>query len=274
MDLDVSEPRRLGGDAPRITFGTTGPESRSAGLRALFLDGEPAYEQSFPCGTCGFLFRRLQGAADTLSVDELRDRLTTGLDTLDDEVVTSFGQLVERGTYVPLLLTVEPRLVTPGGPGDYFAEEQVATWGLAPFWGLPEHPRTAYYRTFETAVGAKTYLYEFVVPMLAPAEADPEQVAAYAERLASSPAPTAVAVATLDVCAPAVERRGLEWQEHWGLTHFLLDGHHKVQAAALTRRPVRLLSLLSLDASLVERAAVDRLPALRRQPRAEWHWRT
>ncbi|MFE3374242.1 hypothetical protein ACFXOK_32225, partial [Streptomyces sp. NPDC059173] len=55
---------------------------------------------------------------------------------------------------------------------------------------------------------------------------------------------------------------------HWGLTHFLLDGHHKLEAAATARRPVRLLSLLTLGESLAETENAARLPDLRAQSRS------
>jgi hypothetical protein len=156
----------------------------------------------------------------------------------------------------------------PAGAGDYFAEEQVATWGVDPFWGLPEHPRTAYYRTFEAPVTDEAHLYEFVVPMLPPASSDRATVAAHAARLARSSSPTAVAVSTLDVCAPAVDTQSEDYYEHWGLTHFLLDGHHELHAAAETGRPVRLLSLLSIEASLADAEQLARVPGLRGRPRA------
>ncbi len=238
----------------------------------MYLDGEPAYELSFPCGTCGFLFRRLQGSKDTLPVEKLRERLADGLSALDEEVVTSdeevvtsFGQLLEEGTYLPLLLTVMPRLVAPAQPGDYFAEEHLSTWGVDSFWGLPEYPRTAYYRTFETHVSGQAHLYEFLVPMLPPAWDDPKRVADYVDRLSTSSAATAVAIAILDVCAPAVAPANSDWHEHWGLTHFLLDGHHKVHAAAAAQRPLQLLSLLSVEGSLAAPGQVARVPALRHQ---------
>lgn len=183
-------------------------------------------------------------------------------------MINDFSVLLPEGVYLPLLLSIEPQMRLPAAPGDYFAEEQVATWGLDSFWGLPEHPRTAYYRTFETPVTEKAHLYEFVVPMLPPAWNNKTTVAEHAARLSESSSPTAVAVSTLDVCAPAVDTRSNDYYEHWGLTHFLLDGHHKLQAAAETRRPLRLLSLLSIDASLASQEQLDRVPSLRGQPTA------
>ncbi|GAA2012472.1 hypothetical protein JL107_06305 [Nakamurella flavida] len=231
----------------------------------LSLDDKPAYELSFWCGTCQFLFQRLEGANDTLSLPALTERLTAGLDELDDEVIDAFSMLLPEGDYLPILTSIEPQMRLPAGPGDYFAEEQVATWGVDSFWGLPEYSRTAYYRTFQTTVTHQAHLYEFVVPMLPPAWSDKAVVAEHAARLFTSSTPTAVAVSTLDVCAPAVDGRSEDYYEHWGLTHFLLDGHHKLQAAAQTGRPLRLLSLLSIDASLASREQLARVPGLRSQ---------
>jgi hypothetical protein len=52
------------------------------------------------------------------------------------------------------------------------------------------------------------------------------------------------------------------------LTHFLLDGHHKLEAAAKSGAEVQLLSLISFDAGLATRDQVARIPGLRRSPRS------
>ncbi|MFE7245925.1 hypothetical protein [Streptomyces sp. NPDC057580] len=73
-----------------------------------------------------------------------------------------------------------------------------------------------------------------------------------------------MAVSTLDMCEPAVGVPTDHYQ-HWGLTHFLLDGHHKLEAAATAGRPVQLLSLLALSEGLAESADCARLPARNRR---------
>ena len=135
-------------------------------------------------------------------------------------------------------------------------------------WGLPEYPRTPYYRTFETSVDSGAHLYEFVVPMVPPTWNDRSSVEAFATRLHSSSSSTAVAVSILDVCQPADSRGDGDYYAHWGLTHFLLDGHHKMEAAASEGLPLRLLSLLSVDASLATPDLVLRVPDLLRKPPA------
>ncbi|MFE1381913.1 hypothetical protein ACFW6S_23550 [Streptomyces sp. NPDC058740] len=269
--IKTGDPRRLGLPAceARLHFDTELQEIGGGPRRRLLMvDDEPAFELSFYCGTCPLLFRRLEGAREKLSLESVQERLAGPLNELDGGgVIEAFGSLLPEGQYLPLLLSVEPRLVVPGREGDYFSGEQVATWGIDQFWGLPQYPRTPYYRTFETAVDADAHLYEFVVPMVPPAWNDRERVKEYVALMKQGTVPTAVAVSTLDVCQPALDL-GDDPCVHWGLTHFLLDGHHKLQAAAAAGRPVRLLSLLTLDESLAGAEDCARLPALRSRPRS------
>lgn len=239
--IDAGDPAELGGPEPVVGF--SGPTSPA---RNLVLNGKPAYELSWGCGTCAMLFRRLDGATGTVPVDRLRERLSRRADTIDTEVVDAFGTLLAAGEYLTLLVEVTPRLVTPMRDGDYFAEEQLATWGPSDFTGLPEYPNVAYYRAGQYELAAKERLFEFVVPMVPTSWNKPDTVADYERRLVQGDIPTAVAVSVLDVTEPAVSRPLLIHQRHWGLMHFLLDGHHKMQAAALTGRPVRVLSFLAL----------------------------
>ena len=58
------------------------------------------------------------------------------------------------------------------------------------------------------------HLYEFVVPMVPPSWNDADTVAAHAARLRSGSKPTAVAVSTLDVCAPQPSK-ALTGYWHW-----------------------------------------------------------
>lgn len=214
--LASASPRLLGVETgARVRFGEEAKvEGAWAGRRLLFLDDKPAFELSFWCGTCQFLFKREHGANETVSLADVEARLAAGVDDLDEEVISAFAALLPLGEYVPLLLQVQPRLVRPVGAGDYFAEEQVATWGVESFWGLPEYPRTPYYRTYETAVAAEAHLFEFVVPMVPPSWNDADRVEAHRERLDSSSRPTAVGVSTLDVCAPAEDWNSTDYFDH------------------------------------------------------------
>lgn len=271
MLLSALSPRLLGTpeELAPLRFGTIDPGSPFS-PRHLFRAGKPAFELSLWCGTCPFLFQRQEGASSTLSsgapMVEERQR---DLSDVPEAVIAAFADLLPKGDYLPLLLEVAPELVAPHAQRDYFTHEQVATWGVDTFWGLPEDPRTFYYRTFETAVTPDAHLYEFVVPMVPPSWNDREQVGRYVDLLSSGVRPTAVALSTLDICQPALDDGSTDYYAHWGLTHFLLDGHHKLEAAAVSGQKVHLLALVSLEGSLAARDDVMRLPQLLSQlPRA------
>jgi hypothetical protein len=208
--------------------------------RRLTLRGVSVFELNLWCGTCPALFRKLAEpeAADLGLANEL---LNEGLEGIHDEVLRVYGKVLPKSEFTVLLLDFTPQLVEPGSPSDYFSHEQVATWGVDPVVGFPEDPDTPYYRTFEAPVGKDRHLYEFVVPMVPPVWNNSERVAEYLA--AGSEPATAVAYSLLDVLQPAMNE-GEDYYEHWVLSHFLLDGHHKIEAAARARRPARLLSLV------------------------------
>jgi hypothetical protein len=247
----------LGVPAPRLSFGDD-PTGRK-----LLVDGRAAFDLPYWCGTCPYFFQRLDGADRTLSMDALTDRLNDGLDGVDEEVVRAFSAILPEGRYLPLLLTVDPRLTREGWPGDFFTGENAAIWGEFAPLVLARGASTPYYRTFDSRREQGGGFHEFVVPLVEPAWNAMPTVVAHAERLRTSPAPTAVAVATLDTVRPWANEETAE-NEHWYLTHFLLDGHHKMQAAALTGRALRLLSLVTLDESPAGEEAVLELPEVRR----------
>ncbi len=139
--IKCDEPRRLGVPDPKARLRFEAEQGESGGRpgrRLLVVDGEPAFELSHWCGTCPFLFRRLETAKQKLSLEDVRERLTgTPAGPGDGGVIDAFGALLPEG--------------------DYFSGEQVDSWGLDQSWGLPEYPHTPYYRTFETAVDASAH---------------------------------------------------------------------------------------------------------------------
>lgn len=261
--LDSQAVWTLGSDGPVVTIDEGDKDSGTwAGRRFLSVHDKRSFELGFWCGTCPFLFERLSGATETLSIDALQDLLNDGISDVDEAVVKGFSALLPKGRYQPLLLEIEPTLVYPMSPGDYFAEDQVATWGINPFWGLPDNPRTPYYRTDTRSIDDQNRLFEFVVPMVPPTWNDQDRVEFHAKRLEISDEPTCVALGLLDVRQPAVSSATQDGLTHWTLTHFLLDGHHKIEAAAKAGARLRLLTLISIDQSLAEPSQVERLATI------------
>ncbi|XVV17115.1 hypothetical protein ACQP2X_22880 [Actinoplanes sp. CA-131856] len=239
--------------------------------RKLFLRGWATFELALWCGTCPALFTKL-AEPEAADLGLANDRLNAGLQRIDDDVLAVYGTVLPESEYTVLLLEIRPRLVEPGDRFDYFAHEQVTTWGVDPVLGGPEDPGTPYYRTFEAPVGKDRHLYEFVVPMVPPAWNDSRRVAEYAT---AGEHATAVAYSILDVLQPATNA-GDDYYAHWVLSHFLLDGHHKLEAAAMKGRSVRLLTFVDERAGIAapgELATMVRARAHARQARGGGHYR-
>jgi len=165
----------------------------------------------------------------------------------------------------------------PGAPDDYFATEVVRLFGLEPpEYEKPQDPGTPYYRLGsdhelsvpysggEVRLGAdfrytypggvtKTLLTQIVMPLQDPTSLDRDRVEYWKSRSRAGYSLTAFAVSLLDNQSPAVEKgdKDYPYKGQMLLTHCLLDGHHRVQAASETDSRVRILTLLAPFASNV-----------------------
>lgn len=232
-------------DSP-IGFATQGSESLPVWDRFITLDGKKAHYLGNVCGTCEFIFERHEGANSKVSPESLSGLFRSGISDINDAIKDAVMALLPAGDYKMLLLSCVPRLITPSKAGDYFFEEQVELWGIDPFWGVPHYTKNEYYRTEVLKVPEHGGLFEFIVPMFPGRYLDTKTIESYKASLSRRPSPTAFAISVLDVKQPAEWDGNPEIHEHWCLAHYLLDGHHKMYAAAQYGKPISLLSCLAI----------------------------
>jgi len=256
--LEVREAEFGAADSP-IGFITQGGGHWEVWDRYLTLDGKPAFHIGNICNTCNYFFERLDGANRSLSQDEAITALTNGIKSVADPAVETLARVLPRSDYAATLLFARPQLTVPGSATDYFAHELIDLWGLDKFWGLPHHPRTEYYRAGDTPIGDAGRIYEFVVPMFPHGWLAPERVAQYASACQQDSLPTAFAISVLDVKQSAQWDEESPVTEHWCLAHYLLDGHHKLFAAAQGGHPLTLLSYLAVNHGISTSEQVSRL---------------
>jgi hypothetical protein len=108
------------------------------------------------------------------------------------------------------------------------------------FWCLPYDPRISYYRAGDQDLGQGRRLFNFIVPMFPTKWLTMTTVDKYMEVLRTKASETAISIAVLEVRSSHdwPRDRNPEVGEHWCLTHYLLDGHHKLHAAAETGKPL------------------------------------
>ena len=243
-------------ESKRTTTGSTSSRLRFESVtgtviseRYLLLDGKRAYDLGNTCQTCAFLFERLPGAIKSLAIQETAEALRRGVTSLDDGVVAAVGAGLPEGDYLMVLAETSVDLVKPGDPADYFVREHVALWGEDRFYCLPHDPRVPYYRAGDLRIGERRHLFNFVVPMYPTKWLTFRTLAEYRREMETRGTGTAVTLSLLDVKAPAVweGEEDPDPDEHWLFTHYLIDGHHKLHAAAEKSKPLTLLSFVALS---------------------------
>src|SRR4051812_42838411 len=102
---DLLAKREATSTAPdsRIGIMTTGDGNWPEWDRFLTIDGKKAYHIGNICGTCEFVFERLEGAVHKLSPKRLSAQFKIGVEKLDEDLIqTAVGEL-PAGNYRVLL---------------------------------------------------------------------------------------------------------------------------------------------------------------------------
>jgi hypothetical protein len=206
--------------------------------RYLTLGDTQLYFLGNVCETCELLFSRVHTATLPLTPDEVRVKLQSGLRTLEQSLLDTIAPTLPTGGYHVSLITLRPKVL----------HRTVSDADAPPF---------TYYQTNDQRVDRHRTLHELVLPIMGETALDPATIESYRMQLRTGHQPTAVALSMVDVRYPS--GRGFEWN----LVHFLLDGHHKMRAASQQRRPITLLSFLSIDQSLAREAVLNETISLK-----------
>lgn len=237
-----------------VSFDKKGGENWEVWHRYISIDGNPAYEIGNICGTCNFYFERLEGANQSVHPTDLIDQLNEGLTSLDKKTIDKVAEIIPNGKYKVLLLTVYPKLIELGKEKDYFSNEEIKLWGIDGFWGLPHNPKISYYRGTDQSIKKDEKIFEFIIPIFPQTWLNQDRVEFYKEQFDQDKTPTAISLSVLDIKAPAswINEEKPEFTGHWCLAHYILDGHHKLFAAAELKKPINLICFLAIEEGVYE----------------------
>jgi hypothetical protein len=226
--------------------------------RFLTIEGKKAYHIGVHCDTCSFFFERLVGAnKSSMTPEILSQQLRSGLSSIELSLLNDISKIIPTGKYITSLLEIKPSLVELGTDNDYFVNEQVQVWGIDPFWGLPQYPKVKYYRGETKALSNEEKFFEFVVPMTPQNWMKDETLQVYNSIVNDNKKPTALAISILDVRQPTNWENELEHTKHYCLSHYLIDGHHKIHSASKQGKSITLLSFLAIEESVAYSKEID-----------------
>jgi hypothetical protein len=216
---------------------------------ALYIGGKLAVDLTFDCPSCTLVFERAGDTELDPSPTEVSAMLEQGITSIEAPECDAISQFLPVGDYRVAISEVTPTLVRPGDTEDFFTNDFVATSGRA------HNPAAAYYlaesgRRFRSVLGERTGFSQLVVPLYDPNHCDMNRVAEWQERLLTNRASTALAMSWVTWVernqSPCEESAQPPPESLFVLTHFLLDGHHRMLAAARAGVSLSLLMFLRL----------------------------
>ena len=215
------------------------------------------------CDTCPALFERFASAPLPLAPPALSQCLRDGLVDLSPEIVDTVAAILPDGIYLVALLDILPAQVEniPGGS----SRSAGYCWEISP--PREASPPTAGWRRRLEWLAGRTRLptqalieetlAEAALPLVGHEALDPAAIDSYKQIILAGKKPTALAFSLVDVRYPS--GKGFDWR----LAHFLLDGHHKLAAAAQLGKPITLLSFLNARQSFAPQEWIDKAVELR-----------
>ncbi len=247
---------------PWQTVGSEYEKDHSRWYCHLMVAGERIFEYGCPCGTCGILFRKVGSVAHRLS-DTEAVRLLGELDSIPTESnLQDLARILEPGLYHPMIIEGNVRLIQPGTTDDYFTTDVVRLFGLeAPDYKMPPDPQTPYYhfgtdhqleRTGRLDGPHQALVTAIVMPLHDPFQLDRERVEYWKGQYKAGVRLITFAVSVIDDQEPFDQPadQDYKFKEQFLFTNCILDGHHRIQAAAELGAPVRILTLLARNYSI------------------------
>ncbi len=229
----------------------------------LKIEDNRIFEYGCPCGTCGIIFRKLESSKNRITDSEAVE-LLGNLDSIPDQAsLEKLARILEAGSYNLAILENPVKFIRPGDPDDYFSTDVVKLSGFEPpDYKEPGGPETAYYRFGSDSVLGRTdwigdpykaLITSVVMPTQNVESLNRERIEYWKEQYSKGVNLTAFAVSVIDNQATATSPydENYEYNEQFLFTHCLIDGHHRTQAASELGVPLRILSFITQEYSLV-----------------------
>ncbi len=212
--------------------------------RYLTVAGQHILNMTGPCDTCRLLFSYIPDVKPQIPLPDLSTALENGLKEIDEKIVRTLEPLLPSGDYLLSLRDVSPQEASAQSPDEYVDS-------------IPKNSVSEIGRPFFSCGTGTTkdqvQVFELILPLWDISELVPEVIDQYVTKLKEGGTSTAVAFSYVHIT-----RNG-----HGGspltayVVHCLIDGHHKVAAAAKTNSAIRILSFLPVTSAATDFAEIE-----------------
>lgn len=227
-----------------ISFSAPQEEGKSFD-RTITINGELLVQNGVHCDTCLWLFERLPNdpKVTSLAGQQLAEQLGQGVTHLTSETIELSQQLIPNGDYYVLLSKINPFLRIPiySKREPYFTED---------FFEEPYYLIQSKLKPWKNEPTTFYGFKHFVVPLQKIDTLDKERVEYWKQQLNKGVEPTVLTVGLWDhKYFPFTTQYTdeIDIYDNDMLSEYILDGHHKLYAAALESKPLTLLSYIRKD---------------------------
>jgi len=219
--------------------------------RFITVNGTRIFEIGNICGTCEIYFEKLKEINPKIDETEIAKKLNEGLNSIDDSTLQLIMQIMPKGSYSCALLQILPK---DNSNNDYFSNEQRKTWGSENFSGPKTDPKTNYFRGNDFGIKDKKLFIELFIPTQN-STIDEQRIQFYIDNIDKGENVTCLGLSVLDIKAPAMWEDSIEpeFETHWCLSNYIIDGHHKIEASKRTCKPITILALINKNESIIEK---------------------
>ena len=234
-----------------IGFDNQGGDGWERWHRFITINGKRIFEIGNICGTCEIYFKKLQELNPEIDETEIANMLNSGINEIDDSALELIMKLMPMGSYTCTLSKINPK---ENSTNDYFSNEQRKTWGSEKFSGPINNPETNYFRGADFKMKDKELFIELIIPTQN-TKLDEQRIELYSRKLKDGQNTTCLCLSVLDIKAPAMWENEIEpeFDTHWCMANYVVDGHHKIEASSRTGIPITMLSLINKNESIVDK---------------------
>lgn len=244
----------------RIGFEKTGGGSWEIWDRFITIDKQKVFHIGNICGTCGFFFLKQQDCSNLdMSEKKIIEKLNDNNEKIVYDDLIKLSEIIPNGAYNVIIGELTPSYIMPNSINDYFMNEIRESWGNYES-GEQSEANTEYFRgdTLDFGIdenkNGQKY-FEFLIPQFESEQLDFKRVNYYKTQMELGLFPTILTLGILDVKTsmqfPEIDGKEIEpnYPTHWCFANYLVDGHHKLRAAAEIKKPIRIISFVSKSES-------------------------
>ena len=202
-------------------------------FRELCINKQSIFSYGPNCETCEFIINKCNHFSSSITVNELRDILNHHVEELSGNIINQIQTILPNGTFGVIQRNVKPKISS----NDDFNFSKDYTYYEINKINIAQMVNIS---KLENYTYQELNVNEYILPIQENIYFNENVIKQYEQMVLKQNTPCAIAISILEI----------HGRDNWftiNLLHFILDGHHKIRAAANTNSSIKLLSFINCE---------------------------